>query len=138
MKRYKQLIFALFIIIIIVILDIILENNSNSMLKKIDEKLAKLDEMIEKIAKNDEEEVKLGDDVNDYSKQIVENWKNNQKFLACYIEHDEIEKVGDKIELIKKQINIDEVGDCRQAISETRFLLKHLMEKQKFSLENIF
>lgn len=109
MKRYKQLIFALVIVIIIVILDIILENNSNSKLKNIDIKLAKLDEMIQKVAQNDEEDVKLGNDVKDYSKQIVNDWKSNQKFLACYIEHDEIEKVGDKIELINKQIKIEEI-----------------------------
>jgi hypothetical protein len=134
MVKYKQLIFSIVIIIFVLILDIIFEKITIKDLDEINEMLEALDKEISDISEENEDNKKL----EEKTKNIVDKWENIHKILACYIEHDEIEKVADKLKLIQKQVKIEEFGDAGQAITEAEFLLEHLKEKQKVTLENIF
>jgi predicted MPP superfamily phosphohydrolase len=152
MLKYKQLIFSIIIIIIILILNIISEKITMNDIEQINEKLDSLDKEISEILLDDNEQTSVEEEnldsnkqnneiqksIEEKSKSITEKWKKFHKILALYIEHDEIEKVAIKISLIQKQVEIENFGDARQAISEAQFLLEHLKEKQKVSLENIF
>jgi hypothetical protein len=139
MARYKQLIFSLIIIIIVIVLDIIFEKITIKDLDEINEMLGTLDKKVVEVDKiSENENYKNQDELEEESQKIVDKWEKIHKVLACYIEHDEIEKVADKLKLIQKQIKIQEFGDAGQAITEAEFLLEHLKEKQKVSLENIF
>ena len=133
MENFKQVIAIIIIIIVIIIADIILEKNTNSTIEIVSEKLELVDEKVEKFESDNVSKLELKKEVN----KMVDIWKEKQKILTYYIEHDEIEKISDKIELIRKQIEIEEFGDARQAIEETKFLLDHLKEKEKLNLRNI-
>lgn len=133
MGNFKQVIAIIIIIIVIIIADIILEKNTNSTIKIINKKLELVDKKVSEVNDNDEDKLDLQKEAHN----MVNIWKEKQKILTFYIEHDEIEKITDKIELIKKQIEIEEFGDARQAIEETKFLLEHLKEKEKLTLANI-
>ena len=70
--------------------------------------------------------------------KVKETWAKKYKVLAYYIEHDELEKV--KTQLTGLEANL-EVGEYKLCISEldiTLFILEHIQDKYKFSLDNIF
>lgn len=92
----------------------------NNSLNDIDEKLAQ-DEYPDMEAKN-----------------LLTEWEKNEKILSYYLEHDEVEKIGNSINLIKKQIEIRDYDDARQSITETKFLFDHIEEKQILNVENFF
>ena len=128
MSGFKQIITIIVIIIIIITLDFILEKYTKNAVNTMSEILKEIDELV---AKEDVE-------ANDKSKQLLDKWDKFQKLLSCYIEHDEIEKVGDKINLLEKQVRIENYTDARHSITETEFLLKHIEDKQTFTIENFF
>jgi len=123
MYKNRQLIAVIIIIIIIIILDIIFENITNKNLDNIYDELSKLDEEIELVENIEDEnisdiqkiEIENGDieKVNSFSNKIEDTWEKYQKFLAYYIEHDEIEKIGDKLNVIQKQTKIQDYRRCK-------------------------
>ena len=128
MSGFKQIISIIIIVIIIIILDFILEGYTKHAVNTMTDTLKEIDELI---AKEDNKS-------KDKSKELVKKWDDLQQLLTCYIEHDEIEKVGDKVALLEKQVKIENYTDARQSITETEFLLKHIEDKQSFSIENFF
>ena len=65
-------------------------------------------------------------------------WEDVHDKLACYIEHDELEKVETNFTACK---SLSENGDFVLAVSElekTVFVLEHIMDKYSFNLVNIF
>lgn len=126
-NTFKPIFLAIIIIIFVLILDFITVNNTkkivdfmNNSLNDIDEKLAQ-DEYPDMEAKN-----------------LLTEWEKNEKILSYYLEHDEVEKIGNSINLIKKQIEIRDYDDARQSITETKFLFDHIEEKQILNVENFF
>lgn len=141
MGKFKQLIAIIIIVIVIIILDFILEKNTNNVINIMNEKLTVVDEMLEEIDSTEEKSKDVSNisekDIKKATSEMVEEWSKKEKILTCYIEHDEIEKINDKIKLVKKQVKIENPVDARQAIEEAKFLLEHLKEKEKVTLENI-
>ena len=65
-------------------------------------------------------------------------WEDVHDKLACYIEHDELEKVETNFTACK---SLSENGDFVLAVSElekTVFVLEHIIDKNSFNLVNIF
>lgn len=70
--------------------------------------------------------------------ESMDKWHKIDETMAYYIEHDELEKVDTAIVRV---INYVENNDIPSAISELetgKFVLKHIEEKYKFNLQNIF
>ena len=128
MSSFKQIIAIGIIVIIIIITDIILANYTKTNVNDMKEKLKNIDLSLENEDKQAEKE----------AKELLEKWNKSEKIFNCYIEHSEIEKISDKVNLIEKQIKIESFQDARQAITETQYLLKHIEDKQKFLVENLF
>ena len=142
MGSFKPMIISVVIILIIVVLDIVFNNYTDLSIEEMSGKLDEIDMMLDEVDKNGEDVKSIENiseiDIEKKSKEMVDKWIEKQKFLNCYIEHNEIEKVSDKIHLIDKQIKIEDYEDARQAITEVKFSLEHLMEKQKTNIENFF
>ena len=140
MNKFKPIIVIFIIVVIIIILDIISNNYTDKSIEDISQKLNTLDFLLEEMNKIDKtaNDLSLQEDIENNSKDMVNIWKKRQKILNCYIEHNEIEKISDKIHLIEKQIRIDSLEDARQSITEAEYTLEHLKEKQKLSLVNLF
>ncbi len=69
---------------------------------------------------------------------VMNKWKEKYDTFACYIEHDELEKI--QVQLISIQANI-RVGDYDKSIDEAercKFILKHIEEKDSLKVVNIF
>lgn len=110
MFKYRHLIAVIIIVIIIIILDIILENTTNSSINGINKNLSKMYDILYEINEN-EDEMKYKD-VQKTSKEMIKDWESNGRFLNCYIEHDQIERIESKIKVINTQINIKNYRRC--------------------------
>ena len=128
MSGYKQIITIIVVISIIIISDFILENYTK---KSVDNMIKKLNEI--DVAVENEDKI-----ANEKSKELLDEWNEKEKFFNCYIEHNEIEKISDKMNLIKKQVKIESFQDARQSITETEYMLKHIKSKQEINIENLF
>ena len=137
----KKIIGIVVIIICVLALDYIAENHTNKTISEITDMLIKLNEEIGDYKKDDD--MKLDDDKKakkliKMSNEILKTWREKDKVLSFYIEHDEIEKVSDKMNSFNKQIKTQNYNDAVVAIVETEFLLGHITEKQSLKLKNIF
>ena len=134
-------IWVVFVVIVLVIfLDFITENYTNKVVKEMMQKLKDINKKIENgyvdnefILDDSEEE-----NIEEMAKNILETWRKQDNILSFYIEHDEIEKVANKINLLNKQVEISNYNDAVSSIVEAEFLLTHITEKQSLTLKNIF
>ncbi len=134
-------IWVVFVVIFLVIfLDFITENYTNKVVSEVNRELKDINNKIEKGYVDNE--FILGEnaenDIRKMSKKVLDKWRKQDNILSFYIEHDEIEKVSDKINLLNKQIDIENFTDAISSINEAKFLLKHITEKQSLTWKNIF
>lgn len=69
---------------------------------------------------------------------IHEQWDKKYEKLAYYIEHNELEKIESGLTLIRSYIETEEYSESIGKVDETIFLLRHIEDKNKFNLKNIF
>ena len=119
MKIFEQMTIVIVIVFFIIFLEIFTtRNTANSINKMLDE--------IDKIKAKQE------------SKNIYEKWEKLENKMNYYLEHDELEKVGRQITILQSQIKSENILDIKQNLSEIKFLLKHIEEKPKITVDNIF
>lgn len=121
--------FSICIIIILFVsyLDIILNVHFEKEMKIMQNNINDLQELMIK-KENGKEKVE----------ELKKNWERFDYIAAYYTEHNELEKVSLKINLVKKNIEIDENDMTVEYLEELKFLLNHIFEKDKLSLKNIF
>lgn len=136
----KKIFGIIIIIIFVFFLDFMTEKHTNNTINEITIKLKELNESIEESykdgnyyidEKSSQKNIKL-------SNEVLELWRKRDNALSFYIEHDEIEKVSDKMNTFNKEIETRNYTDATVDIIEAEFLLSHITEKQSFSLKNIF
>ena len=134
--KYRQLIFALVIIIMVIIVDIISENYSSRMIEKVDRNIQKINDILKK----DQNQFTIAetDELERIIKQTIEKWEKKAGILTCFIEHEEIEKINVKLHLLEVELKNHLWGDAKRTLSETKQLVKYLNGKYKLSLQNIF
>ena len=126
---YKELIVCTVIIVIIVTLDIFLQNYTKNSTMEIEGRLSKIKECIEnKDMDTQEKELDMLDDI----------WEDKHNKLAYYIEHDELEKVETQIYAIKGFYEAEKYDEILPEAEKCTFILKHIEEKNKLSIKNIF
>ena len=65
-------------------------------------------------------------------------WEDVREKLACYLEHDELEKIETELTTILSYVEKEEYADTLASIDRGGYILKHLKEKEQLSLINIF
>lgn len=70
--------------------------------------------------------------------KINDNWDERCEKLAYYIEHDELEKVKTELIGLKGYIEKEEYSEAIPELDKSIYLLKHIKDKNKFNLKNIF
>lgn len=121
----------IFIILIIIVggalyIDKYLEKTSNelaSMLKNLRQS-ANSDKSIEDIKKE--------------SEILYERWKEVEEGWALTVMHSELDLIETSLTKMKSQIEEGELSKCIEEIDTSIFLVKHISEKEKFCLKNIF
>ena len=128
MKR--ELIITVIIVISIFILSFVFQNYTNKSVSEINEKL--------EIMKEDILQEKENQILNDTINKIYINWEEKYKLLSFYLEHNELEKINTQMKLIKGHIEADASNEAIPEIENCLYILKHLKDKQKLDLKNIF
>ena len=73
-------------------------------------------------------------------KKLIKFMKCGTKhdLLAYYIEHDELEKVETNLTGLRSFIESKEYSDALAELDKTVFVLRHIEDKNKFNLQNVF
>ena len=127
----KEIIIILFILIFIITLNHITQNYTKVSVSLLNEKL---EEIKEEIIKEKDEAKNIERKLQD----LCSLWEEREQKLAYYIEHDELEKVESKINLIKGNIENKAYEETIADIEEAVFILNHIEEKYKFIIKNVF
>lgn len=131
--RYKTLIFAISILIIIIILDIIFENYSKNSIEKINSNIDKIGKAFEIEGENYDKEK-----LEKFSEKARDEWRKREDILSCFIEHDEVEKINTKLDVLYTQVKNEVWMDAKSTVSEVKRLVKYLEGKYELSIQNIF
>ena len=127
MKRFKREIITLIVIIVfIVAIDLI----TDKIMKNVVDDMVNLIEDIERKIGENLEDVKIDD--------LKKVWHEKEVMLAYFIEHDELEKVTVEVTELKSNMENDMKEEAKGNIDKIKFLLKHIEEKEKLKLKNIF
>lgn len=92
-----------------------------------------LDKIEEKIISDDYENEETSADIED----VINKWNSKYDIFACYIEHDELEKVKTQLISIKANIKVDDFDKSVDEIEKCKFILKHIEEKDSLKFVNI-
>ena len=128
MKMFEQITIVIIIVILIIFLEVVTSKNTGYSISKILDEINEISDLLEKDINKAKEK----------SKNIFEKWEKLENKMNYYLEHDELEKVGRQINILESQIKSENVLDIKQNIAEIRFLLKHIEEKPKLTVDNIF
>jgi len=125
----KTLIISLIGIFVVVILSIFiqkyLEKSSEILVEKIDE----LMEVVEDDKINESIEIR---------ENVQEKWDDTKNKWAALIDHEEIDNIEETMHRIEMLIgDPEEEVELLSELNRLSFYLKHIPEREKFSLENI-
>ena len=132
----KEIIICILVVIIMVIGNVVTQNYTKGSVKILSDNLEELKtEINNKINKNEEKSKK---EISEVVEEIIQEWESRHDKLAYYIEHNELEKVEDKLTGVDSLINTEEYPQAIEELDKCVFILKHIEEKYAFNLENIF
>ena len=126
----KEIIISTIIIICIVIGNQFNQKYKNNATETTTEELTELKKSIS----DGEQREKLKNTID----TIHEEWDKKYEKLAYYIEHNELEKIESGLTLVRSYIETEEKSESIGKIDETIYLLRHIEDKNKFNLKNIF
>ena len=125
----KEIIIIIVVISLVVGLDIITNNYTKDTINIISNELSILREYI--LEENKEKAIEK-------MELIKEEWKNRNKILAYYIEHDELEKVETELTGLEADLCVEEYKHCIAELDTTVFILEHIQEKEEIHFRSIF
>jgi len=125
----KTLIISLVGLIVVVILSIFIQKY----LEKSSEILVeKIDELMEAV-----EDDKINESVG-IREKIQEKWDDTQNKWAALIDHEEIDNIEETMHRVEMLIgDPEEKVELLSELNRLRFYLKHIPEREAFSLENV-
>ncbi len=126
---YKEILIAILIVVFIYGLDIITNNYTINATNILSEQLEELKQEI----KNENNEA-----IKHKTNEILDEWKKHYNVLAYYIEHDELEKVETELTILKAEQETKQYEECIKEIETTKFILNHIEDKEKFTIQSIF
>lgn len=127
----KEIIIIISILIVVIVLNLITQNYTKHSINLLNDKLKEIKSEIEK------ENIE-NNNIQNRINETYELWQKKEKILAYYIEHDELEKIGSKLNLIRGDIQSENYDEAVSNIEETVFIFNHIEEKYKVLVKNIF
>ena len=126
---HKELIICIILVTLIIIGDWIIQNYTKNTINNITGELETLKQcLFEKSNKN----------INEQIDRIDNKWNKFHDKLACYIEHDELEKVETNFTACKSLAKTEEYEQAISELEKTVYVLEHITDKYSFDLVNIF
>ena len=116
---YRELIISFIIVIAIITLNYTLQINTD---KKVNEVKEDVDYKIALEKAN----------------IMFDKWEEADDTLAYYLEHNEIEKVTTALTSVKSLVEMEDNVQAVENLDKCKYILIHIDEKEKFTLDNIF
>ncbi|MBP3707956.1 MAG: DUF4363 family protein [Clostridia bacterium] len=123
----KSLIICIVIVLLIVLGDTILQRYVNNKFYNITEKLNEIGDNYE----NHEENLRNIHELN-------EILNSSYQIMACYLEHNELEKVKTQLIIMEAAAKVDDFDVIYEETSRTKYIIEHINEKQSLKIDNIF
>ena len=130
---YKETIFSIIIIIIVVVGNIVTQNYTNYSVKKATSELEKLKQELS----TETEKINWNEVENKFA-NMQKEWRKDFEKLAYYTEHDELEKVDTNLTGLSSYIEKKEEIEAINELEKSVFILKHIEDKTRMNLKNIF
>lgn len=70
--------------------------------------------------------------------EINSMWEKNFKKLACYLEHNELEKVKTQLVIIEAGINVEDKEFVFEEVNRAIYIIDHIKHKERLKIDNIF
>ncbi len=129
MRFIKEYLIVLMILVIIFLIDFM----TNKSLGKSTEWMRNGIESVEKkLKEQNQEEAK-----NEFY-ELEGRWKDEVSRLALFVEHNELEKISGDIVLIESNFDTGDTDELFQNISDLKFMLEHIEEKNQLKWKNLF
>ncbi len=124
MRFVKETVGIVLIIVFIITIEFITTKVTNNSLSLINSEI----ETIENTEDNLKEDVyKLSND-----------WEKERKELSCYIEHSELDKISESINLLVYYSQSNDQKAIEKNLTQIKFKMEEIKHKQKLNIENIF
>ena len=127
----KEIFIIFFIIVLITVSHIITQNESGDFFESISEDLTNLENAITEEQTPKEELEKM-------IYQLHKKWNSKYGIHACFIEHDELEKVSTQLVSISADIKVQNYDRSVDEIERCKFILRHIQDKDALKIVNIF
>lgn len=128
---YKEINITIVILIIIFGLNYITQKNT-------DKTVEVLNENLEIVRKDVIEKEPNKDLATTHINEAYDKWESLDDNMAYYIEHNELEKVKTALTSIKSFVETEEYGDAIESIDKCMYILNHIHERERVTLDNIF
>ncbi len=125
---YKELVISVIVIVLVIVINFAMEEFVDKKLNHV------MDLLSETRTALKEEDYDKAEEV---TNKISSYLKKSRKFLSCYIEHDELEKVETEFTSLKACLELEDDG-CIEYVDRMSFIVEHIEKKDDFVLENIF
>ena len=70
--------------------------------------------------------------------EVINKWKDKYNLFACFLEHEELEKVEGQFIAISANIMVGDYDKVVDEIERCRFILRHIEEKDSLRVVNVF
>ena len=131
---YKEIIFSIVIVVVVVVGNVVTQNYTHKSFKNT---TTELEELKQELLSESNEDIDW-DNAKEKFSALQTEWRNSFEKLAYYIEHDELEKVDTNLIGLKSYIDTQEEADAVSELEKSVFVLKHIEDKTRMNLKNIF
>lgn len=131
---YKEIIFSIVIVVVVVVGNVVTQNYTH---KSVKNTTTELEELKQELLSESNEDIDW-DNAKEKFSVLQTEWRNSFEKLAYYIEHDELEKVDTNLIGLKSYIDTQEETDAVSELEKSVFVLKHIEDKTRMNLKNIF
>ncbi len=70
--------------------------------------------------------------------QLADLWEEHQKTWALILDHQELEKISDALVRLENRLRQQNHEEAEMELSSLGYLISHVPEKEKFTLQNFF
>lgn len=126
MQFIKETIGIILIILFVIIIEIITMKVTNNSLNRVNDELG--------LIESESNENELKSKINNFSN----SWKNEEKKLSCFMEHNELEEITKEVNSLVFAIENGKKETIKEKLDNIKFKMEHIKNKQKIKIENIF
>lgn len=128
----RTLIICIIIVIAIILGDIMLQRYVKQVFEPIN---YMLDEIANKL--DEENEINNKEELKNKMGEVDNLWDSKFKKMACFLEHDELEKVKTQLVVAKSAIEVNDRENAYEEINKAKYIIDHIKQKVNFSINNI-